>query len=159
MDKREKSHPRSLATSLVGAWRLESTEQRFTDGSVRPSPLYGPNGVGYLIYSASGHMCAILADPNRQRWASPDEPTETDLRLAHAHFVAYCGTYSVHEADGTVIHNIELHTTPNNGGEVAARRARVQGSRLILQPLASELPPGMVEYTLTWRRCEDQQFA
>ena len=37
------------AEALVGAWRLESTVQRLTDGTIRPSPLYGANGVGYLI--------------------------------------------------------------------------------------------------------------
>lgn len=152
MDRTKNPLP-SLATALVGAWRLESTVQRFEDGTVRPSPLYGPNGVGYLIYSASGHMCAILADPSRERWASPDEPTDADLRSTHAHLVAYCGPYTVREEDGIVLHHIELHTTPNYAGDVAARRARLDGSRLVLQPLPDELPPGMLEYTLTWVRC------
>ena len=50
---------------LVGAWRLVSTEQRLTDGTVRPSPIYGPNGTGYLMYSATGRMCVILVNPDR----------------------------------------------------------------------------------------------
>ena len=85
----------TLARSLVGAWRFESTLQRLTDGTVRPSPLYGPNGVGYLIYSASGQVCAMLANPSRERWSSEDAPTEKDLRAAFESFVAYCGRYEV----------------------------------------------------------------
>ena len=51
------------AKRLVGAWRLVSIEQRMRDGTKRPSPRFGPNGIGYLIYSESGRMCAVLTDP------------------------------------------------------------------------------------------------
>ncbi|HTP07786.1 MAG TPA: lipocalin-like domain-containing protein [Anaerolineae bacterium] len=142
----------TLASALVGAWRLESTVQRFADGTVRPSPLYGPHGVGYLIYSPSGQMCAILADPHRELWASPDEPSQDELQSIHDHFIAYCGSYEVQEQAGIVLHHIELHITPNNNGAIAARRVSVNGSRLTLMPLDDELPTGMLEYTLTWVR-------
>jgi hypothetical protein len=97
-------------------------------------------------------MCAILADPRRELWASPDEPTQDELQSIHAHFIAYCGNYEVQEQEGVVLHHIELHITPNNNGTVAARRMSVKGSRLTLQPLDDELPTGMLEYTLTWVR-------
>jgi Lipocalin-like domain len=147
----------TLTRSLVGAWRLESTLQRLTDGTVRPSPLYGPNGVGYLIYSASGQMCAMLANPSRERWLSEDEPTEKDLRAIYDSFVAYCGQYEVDEAQGIVTHHIELHVTPNHGGTLAVRHVSVEGSQLTLRPLKEELSPNMLEYTLTWRRIEEAQ--
>ena len=149
--------PRStlaLAKALVGAWRLESTVQRLTDGTIRPSPLYGANGVGYLIYSASGQMCAMLADPSRKPWSSPDEPTAQDLQALYAHFIAYCGRYEVNEPERIVLHHIELHVTPNCIGTVFARRVSLEGSRLTLRPLDDELPPGMLEYTLMWSRVE-----
>ena len=149
----------ALARALVGAWRLESTVQRLTDGTVRPSPLYGSNGVGYLIYSASGQMCAMLADPSREPWSSADEPTEKDLQAIHAHFIAYCGRYEVNEPEGVVLHHIELHVTPNYIGTVFARLASLEGSRLTLRPLKEELPAGMLEYTLTWSRVETAEFA
>jgi hypothetical protein len=142
----------SLATALVGAWQLESTVQRLVDGTERPSPLYGQNGTGYLIYSSSGHMSATLADPRRERWVDEDEPTEEDLRELHAHFIAYCGRYEVDEGAGLVRHRLELHVTPNLIGSVLVRRAKVEGSRLVLRPIQEELPKGMLEYTLTWRR-------
>jgi len=145
----------TLKKSLVSAWRLESTLQRLTDGTVRPSPLYGPNGVGYLIYSASGQMSAMLANPTRKRWLSEDEPTEKDLRALHDSFVAYCGRYEVDEVQGIVTHHIELHVTPNYSGTLAVRHVSVEGSRLTLRPLKEELSPNMLEYTLTWRRIEE----
>jgi hypothetical protein len=148
----------SLAKALVGAWRLESTEQHLADGTVRPSPLYGPNGVGYLIYSASGHMCVVLADPGRESWASADEPTEKDLQAVHDHFVAYSGRYEVDEAEQIVLHHIEIHLTPNNIGNIAARRVSLEGSRLTLHVLSEELPAGTLEYVFTWRRAETAEF-
>ena len=142
----------TLASALIGAWRLESTVQRFADGTVRPSPLYGPDGVGYLIYSPSGQMCAVLADPHRELWISPDEPTQEELQSIHTHFIAYCGRYEVLDQESVVLHHIELHVTPNNIGTIAARRVSFEGSRLTLQPLDDELPAGMLEYTLRWVR-------
>jgi hypothetical protein len=103
-------------------------------------------------------MCAMLADPSRAPWRSQDEPTEKELRADHEHFIAYCGRYEVNEAEGVVLHHIELHVTPNYIGTVVARRALVEGSRLTLRPLKEELPPGMLEYMLTWSRAETAEI-
>jgi hypothetical protein len=100
-------------------------------------------------------MCAMLANPSRERWLSEDEPTEKDLRALHDGFIAYCGQYEVDEAKGIVTHHIELHVTPNYSGTVAVRHASIDGSRLTLRPLKEELAPNMLEYTLTWRRIEE----
>ena len=150
--------PPSLARALVGVWRLESTEQHLADGTVRPSPLYGPNGVGYLIYSASGQMCVMLADPSRESWTSADEPTEKDLQAIHDHFVAYSGRYEVNEAERVVVHHIEMHVTPNYIGDIAERRVSLEGSLLTLHLLPEELPVGTLEYAFTWRRAETADF-
>lgn len=146
--------PLALAKALVGAWRLVSAERRLTDGTVRPSPLYGPNGVGCLIYSASGQMCVMLADPSRESWSSTDEPTQKELQAIRDHFVAYCGRYEVNEADGVVLHHIEMHVTPNYIGDVAPRRVLLEGSQLTLSVLPQELPAGTLEYAFKWSRIE-----
>jgi hypothetical protein len=106
------------------------------------------------MYSASGQMCAVLADPSRHPWVAEDEPTEQELRSSHAHFVTYCGRYEVREAESVVVHHIELHVTPNYNGTTAARRVQLSGETLVLRPLENELPEGMVEYVLTWKRFE-----
>jgi len=147
----------SLADALVGAWRLESTEQHLADGTVRPSPLYGPSGFGSLIYSSSGRMCVVLADPSREPWASDDEPTPTDLQAIHDHFVAYSGRYEVNEAEGLVVHHIDMHLTPNYIGDVAARRVSLEGSQLALRLLPDELPAGTLEYVFKWSRVESAE--
>lgn len=47
-----------------------------------------------------------------------------------------------------------MHLTPNYAGDLATRRVSLEGTRLTLSPLASELPEGMLEYVLNWRRVE-----
>lgn len=142
----------AVAAALVGAWRLVRTEQRFADGTVRPSPIYGPNGIGYLVYAATGEMSVVMVDPDQASWASAEAPSDEELRDRFAHFVAYAGRYTVREAGTLVDHDIELHLTPNLTG-IATRRIELEGSRLVLRPLDAELPPGMVEYTFEWARC------
>ena len=142
-----------LTRGLVGAWKLVSTEQRLRDGKVRPSPLYGPNGVGYLVYSESGRMCAMLMDPNRVPWKADDSPTEAELRSTFEHFVAYCGRYEVSEKEKAVIHHVEMDLTPNSAGSDRKRYAVLEGNRLTLRP-AEPLPTGVLEYTLTWERID-----
>jgi hypothetical protein len=148
-----------LASALIGAWRLQSAERRLTDGTVLPSPLYGPNGVGYLLYSAAGQMCVMLADPSRESWASTDEPTVKELQAIHDHFVAYCGRYEVNEEAAVVVHHIEMHVTPNYIGDIAPRRVSLEGSRLTLSLLPEELPAGTLEYAFTWSRVEQTELS
>lgn len=142
---------KDLARSLIGTWRLVSTEQRMADGTVRPSPTYGPRGTGYLIYSADGRMCAMLMDPDRPRWKA-DDPTVEELRAGFDHFVSYCGRFEVHEEDGYVVHHVEMDLVPNNVGTELRRSVLLKGKTLKLRPAESRA--GILEYTLTWERVE-----
>ncbi|HYA44273.1 MAG TPA: hypothetical protein VED59_01600 [Acidimicrobiales bacterium] len=47
----------AVAKQFLGVWRLVSTEQRLVDETTRPSPEFGLNGVGYLMYSDAKRMC------------------------------------------------------------------------------------------------------
>jgi hypothetical protein len=144
------ANAQELSKGLIGTWKLVSTEQRLTDGSTRPSPLYGANGVGYLIYSESGFMCAVLMDPNRPRWKAEDSPTEAELKAIANHFVSYCGRYEVNEKERSVVHHVELDVVPNNVGDKLVRFVALTGNTLKLRP--AEPRDGIVEYTLTWER-------
>lgn len=139
-----------LRNELVGAWRLVSTEQRMADGTRRPSPLYGKDGIGYLIYSESGRMCAMLTDPTRPKWKLEDAPSTNELHAVADHFVAYCGRYEVNQAESYVIHDVEMDVVPNNVGGKLKRYISLAGNKLILRPAEAHL--GVVEYTLTWER-------
>ena len=142
--------PRSLSARLVGTWRFESATQRMADGTVRPDPQTGPNGKGYIIYTETGQMCAMIANPERTKWKSEAAPQEDELRNAFAGFVAYCGTYEVNEKEKYVVHHIELDRVPNLAGTDRKRYISLSGNRLILQP--ANLPEGVRSWEVVWKR-------
>jgi hypothetical protein len=145
--------PASPPAGLAGTWRLVSASQQMDDGTVRPDPQTGPNGKGYLIYTESGQMCAVLANPDRPQWKSEKVPLDAELRSAFEGLVAYCGTYEVNATAGYVVHHIELDRVPNLAGTDRKRHYTLSGNRLVLRP-APPLPPGVREWTVEWVRVE-----
>ncbi len=141
----------NIQSPLVGTWRLVSTEQRLTNGTIRPSPLYGPNGAGYLMYSSTGRMCVILTNPDRPRWRSEDDPTPEELKSAIDGFIAYYGSYEVNETEGFVVHHIEAHLVPNWIGTEQRRYFALSEDRLTLE-VAPPLPKQVIEYKFVWER-------
>lgn len=139
------------AGQLVGTWRLISATQRLADGTTRPDPNVGPKGVGYLIYTATGQVCALLANPERPRWATEGQPTAIEARSIYGNMVAYCGTYSVNQKDKFVLHHIEIDLMPNRTGTDRKRFFSISRDRLTLRP-APPLPNGVTDWTITWER-------
>ncbi len=141
----------AVANQFIGVWRLVSTEERLADGTTRPNPVFGPNGVGSLMYSGAKRMCAVLVNPARPKWVDPSNPTEQEVRSAMNGLVAYCGTYDVDTREGSVVHHVELDTVPNRIGTDRKRFFTFTGNRLVLR-LAPPLPEGVPESSLTWER-------
>jgi hypothetical protein len=139
-----------MQVPLVGTWRLISTEQRLTNGTIQPSPIYGPNGSGYLTYSLTGRMSVILVNPDRPLWKSEDNPTPEEIKSAMDGFIAYYGSYEVNETEGFIIHHIEAHLVPNWTGD-QKRYFVLLGDRLTLR-VVPPLSDGLVEYKLVWER-------
>ena len=142
--------PQTLREQLVGTWRLVAAQQRLSDGSVRPDPQPGPRGVGYIMYDATGHMCVVLANPDRPAWKAPRSPTDAEVRSAFDGLVAYCGTYDTNEQEHRVTHHIEADREPHIRGTDRTRLATVTGNRLVLRPI--DLPAGVKEWTVEWER-------
>ncbi len=145
--------PQTLRQMLVGTWRLVAARQRLTDGSVRPDPQPGARGLGYIMYDATGHMCVVLANPDRPAWKAPNSPTDVELRSAFEGLVAYCGAYETNEEKQYVIHHIEADREPAVIGTSRTRLATVTGNRLVLRPL--DLPAGVSEWTVEFERVGD----
>jgi hypothetical protein len=85
---------RGTEKGIVGTWRLVSATQRLADGTERPDPNVGAHARGYIIYTPTGQMCAMLENRDRARWAIGDRPTQLEAMAIHGNMVAYCGTYS-----------------------------------------------------------------
>lgn len=141
----------SLRAQLVGTWRLVSSTQRLSDGTARPDPQTGHNGVGYLVYTETGNMCVVVGNSERTRWHSAQAPTDAELRNAFDGLVAYAGTFEVNEAERAVVHHIEVDRVPNATGADRKRFCSFSGNRLLLRA-APPLPAGVKEWTITWER-------
>jgi hypothetical protein len=140
----------SAAARLVGAWRLVSATERMADGTERPDPNVGAQGRGYIVYTATGQVCAMLGNSQRPRWAVA-KPTAAEASAITENMVAYCGTYSVDEAGGFVVHHVEIDLSPNLTGTDRKRFFTITGDRLVLRA-APPLPEGVQALTITWER-------
>lgn len=139
------------AAPIVGTWRLVAATQRMADGTERPDPNVGAHARGYIIYTATGQVCALLGNRDRPRWAVDGEPTAAEALAIPANMVAYCGTYTVDEAGGFVVHHVQIDLSPNRVGTDRKRFFSISGDRLVLRP-APPLPDGVREWTVTWER-------
>jgi hypothetical protein len=139
------------ADQIVGTWRLVAATQRMIDGTERPDPNVGAQARGYIIYTPTGQVCAMLGNSERARWMVGDQPTPAEALAITGNMVAYCGTYTVDRAGGFVLHHVELDLSPNRIGTDRKRFFTISGDRLVLRP-APPLPEGVQDWTVTWQR-------
>ena len=142
-----------IANRFVGAWRLVSYVQRLADGTSRASPLTS----GYIIYTDSNHMCAVLTNPNRPKWKlSSPYATTTDQAEGLSAIQgadAYCSRVEVHAQEGFVLHLVEDSVRPYLVGVIRKRWFTFDGpNRVSLRIDPTELALPVVDGTLIWER-------
>ncbi len=138
---------------FVGTWKLVSSTEVLPDGTERPYG-FGVHPRGYLIYDASGHMCAAVANDDRPRWKDPDHPTPEEIKTAYDGFGGYCGTYTVDEKNSTLAHLPEVPFDPNLVGQAKPRTYKFENGHLIYtgtEPLESG---GESHWTMVWARAK-----
>lgn len=139
---------RKPSDEFVGAWKLISFERRTAAGEV--SYPMGDHPVGRLTYDAMGRMSAQLMMPDRPKFKADDAArtgSAEEKVAAYDGYTAYYGTYSVNEADHTVIHHVEASLYPNWVGSDQLRKYEFSGERLILRVVN-----GGGERRLVWER-------
>jgi Lipocalin-like domain len=154
-DRATPAHSASVHDKLVGTWVLVSARDRMKDGGERFYPDLGAHGKGYLVYTADGHMCAQLMNPDRPKWKEFDKPTEAEKISAIDGFSAYCGRYEVDEEQGTLVHLPELAWSPNYVGTRQLRPYTLQDDVLTFagKPLDE---PEVESYSITWRKADSK---
>ena len=135
---------------IVGTWRLVLTESTLKDGSKRND--YGPNGKGFLVYSADGHMCVVGMDPDRPKWKNPDNPTQAEKASAFDTSNGYCGPYEIDAKHIQLVHLPEVSTWPGYVGTRQIRPYRFEGDRLIFSGGTLEDEPDVASWTVMWER-------
>lgn len=147
----------SIREYFLGGWKLVSTEVRYPDGHTTPYPETGPDGIGFLMYIPSGHMCAQLMKPGRPNWHDEWHSTAGEAASALDGFVSYCGTFEIRESERTIIHRIETCSMPNWLGTEQRRPYQfVSQDRFFFRGTREQQRPDgrktLEIWTITWER-------
>lgn len=142
----------TIAAALVGAWRLVAWTIEYP-ATGRVTQPFGAEPEGLLMYSADGHLSAVIQRPGRARLsrADPNAVSDAEKAAAFAGYLHYAGTWSV--ADGCVVHAVEWAMNPNLIGTRQVRRVALAGDGLELgaeEPL--ETPGQSRRHRIVWRR-------
>ncbi|MFZ1917299.1 MAG: lipocalin-like domain-containing protein [Terriglobales bacterium] len=147
----------SIREYFLGAWKLVSTEYKYSDGRTAPYPGLGPDAMGFLMYTPSGHMCAQLMKPGRPLWSDANTPTAPEAASALDGFISYCGAFEIPEREHIMIHRPETAWSHNYPGTIRERPYHVVNQERFFfcgegteeQKDGTEVP---VIWTITWER-------
>jgi hypothetical protein len=133
---------------VVGAWSLVSFN--VDEGKGGEKPRFGPDPVGYLIYSADSRMAAVLAGTRRPELKSPagTSSSEASRTESLSNFLAYAGRYEIH--GDRVFHHVEVSVFTNLVGTTLERQFKVEGERLTIRTLPPEIWGS--SNVLVWKR-------
>src|SRR5262245_5910127 len=138
------------ANPLVGTWRLVSVENRDTDGRVTYP--FGRKPVGFITYTADGHMAVNFGRADRAHLPVDDwlAASDTEIAAAAREYTAYCGTYEYR--DGTVVHRVTLSLRPNWIGGEQVRLVALNGDTVTLSTLPRSIGGRQQVASLVWQR-------
>lgn len=122
---------------LVGTWKVVSSQRTLKNGKKAFDPALGPHGIGFLIYSPDGHMCAELMNPDRPTWKN-NAPTDQEKVSAYDGFFAYCGRYEIDAEKHLLVHLPEVSMKQSYVGTKQIRPFRFEGTRMILADKAND---------------------
>jgi hypothetical protein len=115
---------KSLKNQLVGAWTLVSLVDIYPSGTKQQ--FQGSNPKGILIFDAGGRYAAISGPTDRAKFkVSRQAATAEELHASMDNFIANFGTWSVNEADKTLIRRIDGALSPNVEGTLVNSGAPV----------------------------------
>ena len=103
----------TLGARLVGAWKIVSVYDAFTDGSRRDT--WGPGAQGLVVFTPGGQFSAIIVGRDRtpRTGGVPSEPVGSAM--------AYAGAYSVDEVAHTFSTTVWQSTFPQWQGQTLLR--------------------------------------
>ena len=106
----------SLKDRLVGTWLLVSNTNTAPDG-IKRQP-FGESPKGVLILEANGRYAQVFTRPDRPKFKANNrlQGTPDEIKAAWDGALAHFGTWSVSEADKTVLLRVEGSFYPNQEG-------------------------------------------
>jgi lipocalin-like protein len=112
---------------FVGIWRLVSIT---ADGKV--NPVRGGKPTGYIFYTASGEMGAMIQPDRPPITTAGREASPQEAHAALKGYTAYFGTYTVDEKAKIVTHHRTASVQPGFEADVRRNYRFEAGDRLVL---------------------------
>lgn len=140
--------------AIVGTWRLVSMTTRDA-ATGKQTDVWGERPLGYLSYTPSGRMSAVVAKAGRKISAdSAGRASPEEQAALFRESFGYAGRYTVTE-DG-VVHHVEVASDPTWIGNDQRRLTRMEGNRLTVTspPVASAASAEPQAFVLVWERVE-----
>jgi hypothetical protein len=141
--------------SPVGVWRLISWVHAPQAGGEKVEP-WGPSPLGFISYTPGGRMSAVVTAPNRKASNANTQqlPVDEQARFFRSAF-SYAGRYRL-EADGVVVHRVEVASDPNWAGTEQRRFFKIDGNKLTITtpPVRILNEANARVHTLVWERVE-----
>ena len=138
---------------FTGTWRLLACEGQWSDGRIsRP---YGENPAGMLMYDGRGSFAGQIMALERPAFATGNllKGSDDEVRAAFEGYVAYYGSYTVDEAEGLMVHDVEGSFFPNWVGDRQIRRFEFTGGgQLRLSTLPIQGSRANLTVVLLWER-------
>ncbi|MBV9646153.1 MAG: lipocalin-like domain-containing protein [Candidatus Eremiobacteraeota bacterium] len=125
------------AAGIVGAWSLVSFNAIEAQGKEKPR--FGPDPVGYLMYSANARMAAVLAGTHRPALRSPAGGAQSEESRSEAlrNFLSYAGRYEIR--GDRVLHHVEVSVFTDLMGTTLERQFTLDGDTLKIRTLPPEI--------------------
>jgi len=107
---------KSLKEQLVGSWTFVTSADVQKDGT--KVDRWGPNPKGMLVFDANGRYVLVIHHADLPKFASNrvDQGTAAENKAVMQGLIVLFGTYSVNEADKTIITQVEGGSFPNLHG-------------------------------------------
>ncbi|MBW1768621.1 MAG: lipocalin-like domain-containing protein [Deltaproteobacteria bacterium] len=130
-------------TSLIGAWRLVSSEIREVGGEIILL-----DTEGFIIYNEQGFMSAQHFKPDALAKGTPEE-----IKSAFEVSASYYGTYEVSMEKGFIVHHVENSMFPNpKAGTDMKRFLKFSDNNLILTAPTMQIGERKAILVFVWER-------
>lgn len=156
--KVEITYMASLKNELIGSWRLLSYIEVPLDGGDSRFPM-GKTPKGLLIYAPDGYMSVQISASTERNFESGDrmDATQAELLACMRNYIAFSGSYTVDDLNGSVEYAIHTSLFPNWEEQKQSRKIDFEGNVLFQKSLAPIRSDGvMVHSYITWQRSEKE---
>jgi lipocalin-like protein len=120
---------KTLKQQLIGTWTMVSDT---FEGGGNKIEVFGPHPKGAMILAGDGHFSVVITRGDVARFASDSrmKGTAEENTAAVQGSIGYFGTYTVSEADKTLLLHVESCTFPNWSGTDQKRIVEIEGDEL-----------------------------